>query len=84
MNYTEKQLEELGSKIEADEKGRVESLVSELKTAIQNDDTASMKQLTQDIKQVMMAIGQKIYSQADPTNSGGSDEPIETDFSVGK
>merc|ERR1712194_891910 len=60
---TKKQLEELESKIDASEKEKVESLLTKLQTAIDTDDTDSMKSLTEEIKQIMMELGQKVYSQ---------------------
>jgi len=82
---TKKQLEELESKIDVSEKEKVESLLNKLQTAIENDDTDSMKSLSEEIKQIMMEIGQKVYSQTNPTSTNDSDgETIETDFSVGK
>jgi|TARA_B100000768_G_scaffold85598_1_gene80892 molecular chaperone DnaK len=82
---TKKQLEELESKIDASEKEKVESLLTKLQTAIDTDDTDSMKSLTEEVKQIMMELGQKVYSQTDSTPTTDSDsETIETDFSVGK
>jgi len=80
-----KQLEELDSKIDANEKESVQSLITKLETAIQNEDTNSMKSLTEEVKQVMMEIGQKVYSQTDtPDQNPSTTDSIETDFSVGK
>ena len=82
---TKKQLEELESKIDAGEKEKVEALLTKLQAVIDTDDTDSMKSLTEEIKQIMMELGQKVYSQTDSTPSTDSDsETIETDFSVGK
>ena len=78
---TTKQLEELESKIDASEKEKVESLLTKLQAAINTDDTDAMKSLTEEIKQIMMELGQKVYSQTDSTPSTDSDsETIETDF----
>tara|TARA_B100000768_G_scaffold145084_1_gene137798 strand:+ start:317 stop:2182 length:1866 start_codon:yes stop_codon:yes gene_type:complete len=82
---TKKQLEELESKIDISEKEKVESLLTNLQTAIDTEDTDSMKSLTEEIKQIMMELGQKVYSQTDSASTTDSDsETIETDFSVGK
>ena len=62
---TKKQLEELESKIDPSEKEKVESLLTKLQAEIESDNTDAMKSLTEEIKQVMMEIGQKVYSQAD-------------------
>jgi molecular chaperone DnaK len=80
-----KQLEELGSKIETTEKEKVESLITQLEAAIQTDDITEIKSISENVKQVMMEIGQKVYSQADATDGNATtDDPIETDFSVGQ
>ena len=81
---TKKQLEELESKIDASEKEKVESLLTKLQAAIDTDDTDAMKSLTEEVKQLMMELGQKIYSQTDSTTTNSDGETIETDFSVGK
>jgi len=81
---TKKQLEELESKIDANEKEKVESLLTKLQAAIDTDDTDAMKSLTEEVKQIMMELGQKVYSQTDSTTTNSDSETIETDFSVGK
>jgi len=81
---TKKQLEELESKIDASEKEKVESLLTKLQAAIDTDDTDAMKSLTEEVKQLMMELGQKVYSQTDSTTTNSDGETIETDFSVGK
>jgi molecular chaperone DnaK len=82
---TKKQLEELESKIDIGEKEKVETLLTKLQSAIDANDTESMKSFTEEVKQVMMEIGQKVYSQTDSTSTENLDnETIETDFSVGK
>tara|TARA_B100001175_G_scaffold24320_1_gene18070 strand:+ start:188 stop:2050 length:1863 start_codon:yes stop_codon:yes gene_type:complete len=81
---TKKQLEELESKIDASEKEKVESLLTKLQAAIDTDDTDAMKSLTEEVKQIMMELGQKVYSQTDSTTTNSDSETIETDFSVGK
>ena len=81
---TKKQLEELESKIDASEKEKVESLLTKLQAAINTDDTDAMKSLTEEVKQIMMELGQKVYSQTDSTTTNSDSETIETDFSVGK
>merc|ERR1711939_344144 len=76
---TKKQLEELESKIDTSEKEKVNSLISKLEAAIQADDNSSMQSLTEEVKQAMVEIGQKIYSQDDTTGANASDnDAIET------
>ena len=67
------------------EKEKVESLITQLEAALQTDDITEIKSLSENVKQVMMEIGQKVYSQADATDGNATtDDPIETDFSVGQ
>lgn len=78
---TKKQLEELDSKISADDKTNIESLLADLDTAIKNEAFDEMKSLNEKIKKGIMDIGQKVYNQ---NGSNPSDDVIETDFSMEK
>ncbi|XP_024518470.1 stromal 70 kDa heat shock-related protein, chloroplastic [Selaginella moellendorffii] len=66
---TEKQLKELGDKVPADVKGKVEDKVKALKDAIASDNTQKIKDATADLNQEVMQIGQSLYSQ--PGAPGG-------------
>jgi len=85
---TRKQLEELGDKVEKEEKTKLEDLITKLEEATTSDNYSSMKELNENIKNCMMEIGQKVYSQnpdggGNPSTSSG-DDVIETDFSTEK
>jgi molecular chaperone DnaK len=85
---TRKQLEELGDKVPADEKTKLDELITKLEDAIKNEDYTIMKELNESIKNKMMELGQQAYSQnpdasGNPTNSN-VDDAIETDFSTEK
>ena len=83
---TRKQLEELGDKVEADEKTKLEGLISQLEEATTSENYTVMKEVNESIKTCMMEIGQKVYSQA-PEGEGAAspgDDAIETDFSTEK
>jgi molecular chaperone DnaK len=86
---TRKQLTELETKIDSDDKSSIEALITELEAAVQKDDFTAMETLSENLKKKMMEIGQKVYSQDSEVNtatssSSSNDEPIETDFSVEK
>ena len=81
---TKKQLEELGSKISSEDKDRITQLEQSLSAAIQNEDYTSMKSLTEELKDAMMDVGQKVYSQGADSAATSSDDVIETDFSTEK
>ena len=78
---TKKQLEELDSKISQEDKTNISSLVTELETAIQKEAYEEMNSLNEKIKNAVMEVGEKAYSQAE---SNPSDDVIETDFSTEK
>ena len=62
----------MDSKIDTSEKEKVNSLISKLEAAIQADDSSSMQSLTEEVKQAMVEIGQKIYSQDGTTGANAS------------
>jgi molecular chaperone DnaK len=85
---TKKQLEELTDKISIDEKAKIESLVTDLESAVQQENFAQMESLNEELKKAMMEIGQKVYSAGQPSENmqetETTDDVIETDFSTEK
>ncbi|PHT64546.1 hypothetical protein T459_31614 [Capsicum annuum] len=67
---TEKQLKELGDKVLADVKDRVESKLKELKDAISGGSTQTIKDAMAALNQEVMQLGQSLYSQ--PGASAGA------------
>ena len=80
---TKKQLEQLESTISADEKQKIEGLISELEESIKKEDYPSMKEMMENLKKAVMEVGEKAYKEADNSNNAG-DDVIETDFSSEK
>ncbi|MBW4520977.1 MAG: molecular chaperone DnaK [Scytolyngbya sp. HA4215-MV1] len=76
----EKQISELGDKVPAADKTKVEGLVKDLKEAIAKDDFDNIKSLTTDLQQALYGITTNLYQQAGgaapgpsgPTDEGGS------------
>ncbi|XP_009794281.1 stromal 70 kDa heat shock-related protein, chloroplastic-like [Nicotiana sylvestris] len=60
---TEKQLKELGDKVPADVKDKVESKLRELKDAIAGGSTQTIKDTMAALNQEVMQLGQSLYSQ---------------------
>ena len=85
---TKKQLDELTDKISIDERAKIESLVTDLESAVQQENFAQMESLNEELKKAMMEIGQKVYSAGQPSDNmqetATSDDVIETDFSTEK
>jgi len=80
---TRKQLEQLESTISADEKSKIESLVSELEDVTKKEDYTAMKDMMESLKKAVMEVGEKAYKEAG-ANNPGVDDVIETDFSSEK
>jgi molecular chaperone DnaK len=72
----EKQLQELGDKVPAADKTKLEGLIKELKEAVAKDDDKEIQRLTPEVQQTLMAIGSNIYAQAGANaDGGGGDDP---------
>ncbi|MEW6493222.1 MAG: molecular chaperone DnaK [Cyanobacteriota bacterium] len=68
----EKQLSELGDKVPAADKTKVEGLVKDLREAIQQENDERITALTPELQQALYTIGTNIYQQQG--GGGGSDE----------
>ena len=65
MIYTaEKTLDELGDKVQADQKTKIEGLVKELREVIGGDDLEAIKSKTEELTKVVQEVGAAIYQQA--------------------
>ena len=69
---TERTLEELGDKVDAAEKGEVESKLNELKETLKGSDTAAIKAATEALTQVFYKLSEKMYQQANPQGQPGA------------
>lgn len=96
----EKQLQELGDKVPAADKTKVEGLVKDLREAVAKEDDEQIQKLTPELQQALFAVGSNIYQQAGgaapggpgpgdggptpPPSSGGGDDVIDADFTESK
>lgn len=96
----EKQIQELGDKVQAADKTKVEGLVKDLRDAVSKEDDEQIKKVMPELQQALFAIGSNIYQQAggggasapgDTTDGGGSgaspssgDDVIDADFTESK
>jgi molecular chaperone DnaK len=90
----EKQLNELGDKVTAADKSKVEGLVKNLREANAQDNFDKIKTLTADLQQAIYSISQNLYQQAGgaegaPDAGAGSappagDDVIDADFTESK
>ena len=69
----EKLLKEQGDKVEPAVRSEMESMIKDLRDAIEHDDYARMKVLMDDLQKKSQEVGQKLYQQAAAAgNSGGN------------
>jgi len=92
----EKQLEELGDKVPAADKTKVEGLVKEVREAVAQENDAQIEKLMPELQQALFAIGSNIYQQAggdagaagtEPPSGGSApsgDDVIDADFTESK
>ena len=90
----EKQLGELGDKVSAEAKAKVEEKRTKLNEALQNEDFDSLKPLFDDLQQELYALGASVYQQAGAdgasseaaagASSDGADDVIDAEFTETK
>jgi molecular chaperone DnaK len=71
----ERSLRELGDQVSPTDRERLENLIRQLKEAMGTDNTARIRQLTQELRQAALAIGQTVYQRAAATGSSGGSRP---------
>ncbi|RZR80737.1 hypothetical protein BHM03_00006812, partial [Ensete ventricosum] len=95
---TEKQLKELGDKVPAEVKEKVETKLKDLKDAVAGGSTQSMKDAMAALNQEVMQLGQSLYNQPGAAGPGpapgadagsstkgpGNDDVIDADFTDSK
>jgi molecular chaperone DnaK len=69
---TEKTLKELGDKVPANERQSIQSKVDALREAIQGEDEAQIRRLSEDLQNAFHAISQQMYAQQQASGSNGS------------
>jgi len=62
----EKTLADMGDKIPADDKGRVQGALDKLKESLKGTDIAAIKADTEALQQAFYAVSEKLYQQANP------------------
>ena len=68
----EKQLGELGDKVKAEDKGKVEGFSTLLKEAIAQEDYPTIKTVLEQLQQALYAAGASVYQQAGAPGADGS------------
>ena len=94
----EKQISELGDKVSAEDKSKVEGFTTQLKEAIEKDDYDTMKSVQEQLQQALYAAGAAVYQQgaegaeaaaagsngASADSSAAGDDVIDAEFTETK
>ncbi len=72
---TEKSLKEMGDKVDSETKSKVDEVIAQLKKAMEGDDTAEIKRLTEELTQTSHKLAEAMYQQASQAGAqaGGPD-----------
>lgn len=73
---TEKSIKDLGDKVDAETKGKVEATIEPLKKAMEGDDVSEIKRLSEELMQASHKLAEAMYqkaSQADQQQAGADD-----------
>ena len=72
---TEKALSDLGDKVPADDRGRIEQLIEDLKAVKDGDDLEQISSLMEQLQQASHALTQQMYQQAEQAGDGAGFDP---------
>ena len=70
---TEKNIAELGDKVNPEDKSKAEEAVAELKKALEGGDTEAIKEKTEQLKQVSYKIAEEVYKQTGAQPEAGAE-----------
>ena len=70
----QKTLDELGDKINGEEKAKATAEIDNVKKALEGSDVEKIKEATEKLKQVFYSMSEKLYSQANPNGAAGQTE----------
>ena len=80
---SEKTLDEMGDKIDADDKQSVEAAIEKVKTALSGTDTQIIKDSVGELEKTFYAVSEKLYSQAAPQDGAPGPDFSGADFGGG-
>ncbi len=81
---TEKNIKEMGDKLNADEKSRLETAVGRIKEAVKADNLDEIKASTEALNQIWNEVSAKMYERAAASGAGSSADGAATDGKTDK
>ncbi|WP_336278735.1 molecular chaperone DnaK [Bartonella sp. CB175] len=84
IHSTEKSLAEYGDKVSAEDKGQIETAISDLKSALEGTDTEEVTAKMQKLAEVSMKLGQAMYEASQAADNAETDtkndDVVDADF----
>jgi molecular chaperone DnaK len=71
----EKALNELGDKVPANDRQEIEGKIKQLREALEGDDLAEIKRLSEEVQQASYALSQQMYAQQAGPETGEAGTP---------
>jgi molecular chaperone DnaK len=91
---TEKQMQELGDKVPADSKTKIDEFIVELKAAKEKEDYDKIKSIVEELQQALYSVGSSVYQNAEgseaaadagpESSASAGDDVIDADFTESK
>jgi molecular chaperone DnaK len=82
IHSTEKSIKDYGDKVTAEEKGAIETAITELKAVLDGDDAEVIKEKTAALAEASMKLGEAMYKQSQAeaeAKAAGGDRPADDD-----
>ncbi len=79
VHSTEKSITELGDKMDADEKVKIEAAVAELKTALKGEDKADIEAKTAALAEASAKLAEQAYAENAEAGEGAAEAKADTD-----
>ncbi|MBM3493529.1 MAG: molecular chaperone DnaK [Armatimonadetes bacterium] len=85
LYQTERLLKDLGDKVPADERLRIETAMENVKNAVKSDEVADIKRTVEELQQASYKLSEILYRQSAPEQdaTGGGDQPEASDGAPG-
>jgi molecular chaperone DnaK len=80
---TEKQMQELGDKVPADSKTKIDEFIVELKAAKEKEDYDKIKSIVEELQQALYSVGSSVYQNAEGGSEATADAGPESSASAG-
>ncbi|MCL2425098.1 MAG: molecular chaperone DnaK [Oscillospiraceae bacterium] len=75
-----KTLDEMGDKLEAEDKQNIETAIEKVKTALDGTDTQAIKESAEELEKAFYAVSEKLYAQAGPQDGAPGPDFNAADF----